>query len=93
MFKETIDNFFEEVNKRYTEIQKNDPLLFGKAAYIFQTGIPTFQPNLMVIGFNPGGNYTGDKIRLTNGDSNLYLFGNGWFATLRSIICFSQAIS
>lgn len=86
MFKDDIDNFFKErVVKGYDEIQKEDPSLTGKSFYVFQTGEPSFQPELMVIGFNPGGGYFGE-ISLTNGSQNRYITDGGWFATLRSIV-------
>lgn len=86
MFKDDIDNFFKErVVKGYDEIQKEDPSLTGKSFYVFQTGEPSFQPELMVIGFNPGGDYLGE-ISLTNGSQNRYITDGGWFATLRSIV-------
>lgn len=86
MFKDDIDNFFKErVVKGYDEIQKEDPSLTGKSFYVFQTGEPSFQPELMVIGFNPGGDYLGER-SLTNGSQNRYITDGGWFATLRSIV-------
>lgn len=86
MFKEDIEEFFQkEVVTGYKKIQEEDSALNGKSYYVFQTGEPSFQPDLMIIGFNPGGNSA--KYRsLTNGNQNRYITDGGWFATLRSIV-------
>lgn len=86
MFKEDIEEFFQkEVVTGYKKIQEEDSALNGKSYYVFQTGEPSFQPDLMVIGFNPGGN-SAKYISLTNGSQNRYITDGGWFATLRSIV-------
>lgn len=86
MFEEDLRNFFESAKEKYKEITDAEPLLQGKRSYIFQTGEPVFQPELMIVGINPGADYPGE-FTLTNEGKNMYVEDDApWFGTLRSII-------
>lgn len=86
MFEDDIRAFFESAKEKYREIASADPSLKGKRSYIFQTGEPVFQPDLMIVGINPGADYPGE-FTLTNDGGNKYVEDSApWFGTLRSVI-------
>ena len=84
-FDSAIASFWKDVQSQYKDVIYNDPELIGKSVYVFQTGYPSFRPELMVIGSNPGGGYAGE-FSLTNGEMNRYLSDDLWFNRLRTVI-------
>jgi len=94
-FNSQILEFWNEVQKIYDPIQK----VTGLTYYVFQTAI-RFNPELMIIGINPGGEYTSEKylvnkIAEQGKCKNMYVdwmyiekpnkSENEWFNTLGSI--------
>lgn len=81
-----VHDFWNKVNKEYLELTKPGGIAEKRNYYIFQTAYH-YNPDLMIIGINPGGDKSDDKSWICPHDmQNMYVTGeHQWFQTLRSI--------
>lgn len=83
-FEEQIQAYWKKVQEQYAPYVAEGGPLENRDYYVFQTAY-RYQPELMIVGVNPGGNGIGAGRWLTQG-SNSYTTGcHPWFDTLRSI--------
>lgn len=80
-FDTQINSYWENVQKIYSPLQEKYD---NRCYYLFQTKSYGFNPDLMIVGLNPGGNYQGaGKI---SQDKNAYVeIDAPWFNTLRRV--------
>ena len=80
-FDTQINSYWENVQKIYSPLQEKYD---NRCYYLFQTKSYVFNPDLMIVGLNPGGNYQGaGKI---SQDKNAYVeIDAPWFNTLRRV--------
>jgi hypothetical protein len=93
-FEEKIQAFWEKVQAEYADLVKEDGIFPKTNYYVFQTK-PSFNPDLMIVGINPGGNgYTGDYwLSPANGENLYVLDAHPWFERLRHIFGYPQNVT
>ena len=79
-FEDQINAYWEKVQKIYSPLQEK----YNRCYYLFQTKCYRPDPDLMIVGLNPGGNYPGPgKI---SQEVNAYVeIDAPWFNVLRSV--------
>lgn len=83
-FEKKVEDYWKETQKVYNKFTDAGGIAENSDYYVFQTTVKE-NPNLMIIGINPGGNGKNGKNVLSNG-SNLYLDPSiEWFKTVQSI--------
>lgn len=81
-----MDDFWAKVQEEYTELTKLGGIAEKRDYYVFQT-LFHYNPDLMIVGINPGGdNSEGNKWLFPKDRQNMYVTGeHRWFQTLRNI--------
>ncbi len=87
-FEEKINVFWKKVQTEYADLVKEDGIFAKRNYYVFQTK-PSFHPDLMIVGINPGGNYEGG-CWLTQGENTYVLGTHSWFEGVRNIFGYPQ---
>lgn len=84
--KERVHEFWHKVEEEYSELVKEGGIAEKRDYYIFQTPY-TYQPKLMFVGINPGGDSSeGNSWICPKEGQNMYVSGDHpWFQTLRNI--------
>jgi len=84
--KEKINDYWKNVQAQYDELTKPGGIAEKRDYYIFQTPY-YYNPDLMIVGINPGGdNSNGNKWIYPPDSQNMYVTGeHQWFQTLRNI--------
>ena len=83
-FEGLIQAYWEKVQLQYAPYVAEGGILANRDYYVFQTEYK-YQPKLMIVGVNPGGNVTGHGGWLTQGINSYTEGDHPWFQTLRNI--------
>jgi len=89
--KEEVLLFWNKVQEKYSVFVETGGVAQKKDFYIFQTGY-RHNPDLMIVGINPGGNVESDSKWLgPENNENWYVKGtHTWFQTLRNIFGYPE---
>lgn len=90
-FEEKVQTFWRKVQLEYAGFVKEGGVAEKRDYYVFQTGYH-HNPDLMIVGINPGGDRkNGDYWLCTEDSYNSYVKGDhAWFQTLRNIFGYPQ---
>ncbi|NMA73240.1 MAG: hypothetical protein GX963_03580 [Bacteroidales bacterium] len=90
-FRERIQSYWEKVQSIYDEFVKSGGILEERDYYVFQTPY-YFNPDLMIIGINPGGDgKNGSKWLAPKDNFNPYISSNqDWFVRLQNIFGYPE---
>ena len=82
-FEELVKAYWEKVQQQYAPYVAEGGILANHDYYVFQTKYK-YQPDLMIVGVNPGGNGSGHDGWLTQGINSYTEGAPPWFQTLRN---------
>lgn len=83
-FEEQIQAYWKKVQELYAPYVAEGGLLENRDYYVFQTEY-RYQPELMIVGVNPGGNGTESGNWLSQGSNSYTMVEHTWFETVRNI--------